>query len=256
MTDDNLRTSEPFTAVAPHYDLLMRDVPYAEWCQYLTRLWTKHSCLPTTLLDLACGTGTLSIMLARNGHQVTGVDISGAMLEQAKRKSRAAGLYISFLEQDLCELTVESAAYDGAICLFDSINNITAHDLLQSTFQRVADSLGPAGAGFIFDMNTEFAFREHMFDQESTDPHSPLHYQWRGEYNEQTRICEVTMDFEYTRHGMKKPFREVHRQRAYAIDDVTEMLSKAGFAQTYCYRSYTLRKPGPYSDRVHFVALT
>jgi len=232
----------------------MAGVPYRFWVEYLERLWDRHGLSPHVLLDLACGTGTLTRLLAQRGYQMTGVDIAPAMLEAARTQTQAQGLSIPFVQQDAAELNLPGQLFDGVICLFDSLNYILDPARLRQAFTRVFAHLQPGGS-FIFDVNTEYALAEGMFNQSCSRKDEPLHYRWRSRYNPQTQICTVNMHFSYDAGtGQRQPFQEVHRQRAYHKDDLVEWLRAAGFADVAVYGAYGIERPKKRSDRLFFVA--
>ena len=246
---------ESFGPVTPFYDALMVGVPYRAWMDYLARLWKRHGLAPKSVLDLACGTGTVSRLLAGRGLSVTGVDLSAGMLAVARARSEAAHLAIPFYEQDAAELELGEARFEAAICLFDSLNYILEAERVQSALGRVAAHLAPGGA-FIFDVNTEYALAEGMFNQSCTRKDEPLHYRWRSRYDPQTRLCTVRMNFSYDPgDGVRQPFTEVHRQRAYPKEDLTQWLRQAGFAEVFIYDAYSTDPPRKRSDRLFFYAV-
>lgn len=243
-----------FGPVTPHYDLLMAGVPYRFWTEYLERLWAQHGQAPSGVLDLACGTGTMSRLLAHRGYSLVGVDLSAGMLDAARQRSAAEGLAIPFFQQDAAELELGDARFDAVICLFDSLNYLLEAERLQAAFARVQAHLRPGGS-FVFDVNTEYALAEGMFNQSCTRRSDPLHYRWRSRYNLETRLCTVRMHFSYDDgSGERQLFTEVHRQRAYSKEDLTAWLRGAGFAEVSVYDAYTLSPPKKRSDRLFFYA--
>jgi ubiquinone/menaquinone biosynthesis C-methylase UbiE len=261
MLFDSLDDAEPgvvratqFTAVAPYYDELMSAVPYRFWLEYIERVWTRHELAPRRVLDLACGTGTMTRLLHAGGYDVAGVDISAGMLQIAERRTHAAGLSIPFYEQDAAELGLADARYDAVVCLFDSLNYILEPDRLRSAFQRIRGHLCDGGS-FLFDVNTQFALEQGMFDQSSTRKDEPLHYRWRSSYDPETRLCTVRMRFEYAPdEAPASVFHEVHVQRAYGKDELRQWLADAGFAKVTIYDAYSLRAARKRSDRLFFLA--
>ena len=244
-----------FGPVAPYYDALMAGVPYRFWVEYLERLWALHGRTPRAVLDLACGTGTVSRLLASRGYTVTGVDLSGGMLEVARRRTAEAGLPIPFHRQDAAELDLQPARFDAVVCLFDSLNYILEPSGLQAAFARVCAHLAPGGT-LIFDVNTEYALAEGMFNQSCMRLSEPLRYRWRSRYNAETRLCTVRMDFSYDPGtGARESFLEVHRQRAYGKDELTEWLRAAGFGEVTVYDAYTVDPPKKRSDRLFYFAV-
>src|SRR5687767_10383583 len=113
-----------FSAVAPYYDLLMRDVPYRGWVEYLHQLLEARGFNPHRILDLACGTGSVSEILAAQGFEVVGVDISGAMIERARQKAEGKGLSIDYHVEDAADLRIPGERFDLCVSFFDSLNYI------------------------------------------------------------------------------------------------------------------------------------
>ncbi len=245
----------PFGAVTPYYDALMAAVPYPLWVDYLERLWRRHGRTPRAVLDLACGTGTVSRLLARRGYRVVGSDLSGGMLDVARRRASDEGLTIPFFAQDAADLDTGGLRFDAVVCLFDSLNYILDAERLRSAFARVFRHLNPGGT-FIFDVNTEYALAEGMFSQSCTRRGEPLHYRWRSRYDPETRLCTVRMNFSFDPGGggPRQSFVEVHRQRGYPKDDLTAWLRAAGAGDVFVYDAYSTDPPKKRSDRLFFLA--
>jgi SAM-dependent methyltransferase len=256
--DSALMPSEDmaFGPVAAHYDALMAGVPYRFWVRYLGQLWDRHGLTPKTILDLACGTGTVSRLLTQAGFHVMGVDLSGAMLALAQREAACEALAIEFIEQDAAELDLGEMRFDAVISLFDSLNYLLDPERLRQAFARVCAHVNPGGS-FIFDLNTEYALAEGMFNQSCTRRGEPLHYRWRSRYNPETRLCTVAMRFSYDPGdgSERQIFHETHRQRAYDKDEIVLWLQEAGFTEVAVYDSYSLKPAKKYSDRLFYVAV-
>ncbi len=244
-----------FGPVTPFYDLLMAGVPYRFWMDYLEKVWKKHGQFPKTVLDLACGTGTVSRQLVSRGYVPTGVDLSAGMLEVARVRAAEAGVSVPFIQQDAAELELGETQFDAAICFFDSLNYILEAERVQSAFARVHAHLVPGGS-FFFDVNTEYALAEGMFNQSCTRRDEALHYRWRSRYDSGTRLCTIRMAFSYDDgSGERKPFSEVHRQRAYSKDELTLWLQNAGFTGVAIYDAYSLDPAKKRSDRLFYFAV-
>ncbi|CEK19989.1 class I SAM-dependent DNA methyltransferase [Chthonomonas calidirosea] len=243
-----------FQPLAPLYDTLMQGVPYEEWARYLQRLLQERQAHPKRALDLACGTGNVAEQLHAMGMEVVGVDISPAMIEEAKRKAAQRQLPIRYYVQDAAELDLPEAPFELCVSLFDSLNYIIEPKRLAQAFQRVANHLA-AGGLFIFDLNTEYALENRFFDQNNLGSDEPLLYDWRSTYFPEKRLCRVDMHFIWRApDGSQKVFEEVHWQYAYREQEVRAFLTQAGFDQIAVYHAYTLRPPAPYSDRLFYVA--
>lgn len=243
-----------FIAVASVYDHLMQTVPYAEWVTYLRRLLESRGARPRHILDLACGTGNVTELLAAAGYSMTGVDIAPGMIAEAQRKAAAKGQTIAYHVQDAALLDLPGERFDLCISLFDSLNYITEPAHLQRAFERVALHLTRSGL-FIFDLNSDLALREHFFDQSSMQEGDALRYDWRSAYFPETRLCRVHMKF-WVRDpdGLERYFEEDHWQYAYTNEEIKQMLTTAGFEDIHCYQAYTLRAVNRSADRIFYVA--
>jgi ubiquinone/menaquinone biosynthesis C-methylase UbiE len=244
-----------FVEVAPLYDMLMTGVPYAEWIVYLRNLLDERKARPRHVLDLACGTGNVSELLTQEGYKVTGVDIAPGMIAQARRKADLKGLAIDYHVQDAALLELPGQRFDLCVSLFDSLNYITDPARLQEAMTRVAAHLTRNGL-FIFDLNTEYALVNHFFDQNNLTSSDRLLYDWKSDFDPQTRLCRVQMNFRYrpAEDGAERVFEEVHWQFAYRTEEIIAMLENAGFDQITPYKAYSLRQPVRTSDRIFYVA--
>ncbi len=247
-------TEPQYTRLPEYYDELMQSVPYGFWIRYVFQLAARYRCHPRSVLDLACGTGSLTIRLAQMGYDVDGADLSPGMIAIARRRAQSAGLDLRFDVQDAATLQM-GRTYDLVISLYDSLNYITDEQALQACFRAVHNHLNPGGL-FIFDMNTAYAFSEGLFDQRGRGHDRVLLYDWRSRYDPQTGICEVDCLFR-VRPGPEQPveeFLERHIERAYPLPDLKRWLEQAGFDRVRAFNSYTTQAPSSRSDRVHFVA--
>ncbi|HET6384250.1 MAG TPA: class I SAM-dependent methyltransferase [Armatimonadota bacterium] len=251
-TKSSLDPAPSFTEIAPYYDELMKDVPYRFWARYVLTVADRFDCKPTRILDLACGTGAVTMLLAEQGFEMAGVDGSAEMLAIAREKAAASGRNISFIHADLRSYSAPGL-FDLVICLYDSLNNILNPGDLERTFKCVRESMAP-DALFVFDVNTDYALRANLFTQENRDPAIPIRYRWESHYDYPTRICTVNMDFWVTEGGRERAFSEVHRQRAYSRADLERMLDEAGITLLGAYDGLSFRPPLPRTDRMYCVA--
>jgi SAM-dependent methyltransferase len=243
-----------FTAIAPYYDDLMQGVPYRHWARYLERLLDEWNALPRRVLDLACGTGNVTEILAERGYEAVGVDISAPMIEEARRKAAQKNLPIEYHVQNAAQLDLPGPPFDLCVSLFDSLNYILEPEALARAMARVYAHLRQDGL-FIFDVNSVFALQNQFFDQENLSSREALRYDWRSEYDPETRICRVKMRFLLRQpDGADREFYETHLQYAYEEVELREMLVRAGFDRIESYHAYTLRPVAPATDRIFFVA--
>ena len=241
-----------FDEIAFLYDELMAGVPYRQWIEYLDRIMQKYDCVPRMILDLCCGTGSVSVRLAEEGYQVSGVDISPEMIQIARQKAEESGIYVDFHVQNAAKLRL-GKKFDLVVSLFDSLNYIIDASDLQQAFYRVSEHLEPGGL-FVFDMNTELALEIGLFNQNNYGTNMPVHYDWRSTYDKAIRICRIQMEFIYQQREGDKRIEVVHYQRAYGEEEVVEMLQTAGLEVLSVYNAYTLRKASKQNDRVFYVS--
>ncbi len=235
--------------MAPFYDELMRTVPYRMWADYYLLLLARQSIRPRRLLDVCCGTGTMCELLAAEGFEASGFDISEPMVAEARAKAAALGLSIRYEVQDAATLSM-GETYGAAFSFFDSLNYICEIDRLRAALGRIAAHIEPGGS-FVFDLNTAFAFEQRMFDQRDLRPRARLRYDWHGEWDSATRLIAVHMLF--WKDG--EEFEETHIQRAHTDEEVRSMLGDSGFVDVQAYHSYTLQRPRKTSDRVHYACV-
>jgi len=249
-------TMDSYIGFARMYDKLMTNVPYEKWGNYINDVLRKrlHETENPLVVDLACGTGTMTLFLANQGFDMIGIDISMDMLAEAQQKSYEAGHNILFLAQDMRKLDLFGTV-DAVVSVCDGINYILTPEHLTTVFQRVRLFLNPGGV-FIFDMNTEYKFKE-LLGQKSFEAktESGAAYEWDNHYDENTKINEYRVLF-YSQDNSEEsePFIEIHRQRAYDTDNVIEMLKNTGFNKVYAYHNYTDKPARIDSPRVTFIA--
>lgn len=236
-----------FGPLAPHYDLLMAQIPYDMWAGYLRLLFAQMDAAPEEILDVCCGTGTICELLAAEGFAMTGLDLSPGMIAAAKQKAAEKELDIDYHVADASDFNL-FRSFEAACSFFDSFNYIIEPERLASAFQCVARHLQP-GSPFIFDLNTAYAFEQRMFDQSDTRKKAVIQYDWKGDYDPESRIIRVQMTF---KKG-DEIFHECHVQRAHPQDEVVSFLKQAGFIEIAVFESYTLDPPRRKSDRVHYV---
>lgn len=247
MSDSEVQS---FTHVAPWYDAIMAGVPYEMWVRYLEEILSHFEYRAETVLDLACGTGKVSRLLAKKGYEVVGVDGSAGMIEEAR--DRTPDGQVEYVCQQMERLALDRR-FDLVVSLFDSLNYLTEPADLQECFRRVNDHLVPGGL-LIFDLNGMYAFEADLFTQESRGPRRRVEYTWRSSFNRETRLCHVFMEYRVKEGGRWREFQEVHVQRAYTVEEINAMLKNAGMEILAVYDGYTLEPVRPKSDRVFWVA--
>lgn len=241
-----------FDEIAFLYDELMVGVPYRAWFGYVQHILDRFGCRPHAVLDLCCGTGSLSLLLAEEGYQVSGVDVSPNMIALAECKAEESGFHIDYRVQSASSLHL-GRRFDLVVSVFDSLNYVLESSALQEVFHGVSEHLQPGGL-FIFDMNTELALAGGLFDQGNVGGEGPIRYDWYSSYDPAGRICSIQMNFLYRAGGSDRRVEVVHYQRAYDEEEIVEMLNTSGLEICAVYHAYTFRKATKRSDRIFFVA--
>ncbi len=233
------------------YDRLMEDVDYGQWATYIENIFQREGISPNNLLELACGTGNITIPMAKRGYQVMGVDISEDMLMVAKEKALAQGINILFVQQNMCQLELNST-YDGVICCCDGINYIVETEALITLFKGVYRYLSPGGI-FVFDISTSYKLKQILGNNTFGENLNDLCYLWENDFDEQTQNIDMNLTFfiQEGRHFCK--FEELHRQRAYEVEDLKKILQGTGFNRIQCFDGFSWQEPAKESERVFFV---
>ncbi|MCL2361338.1 MAG: class I SAM-dependent methyltransferase [Defluviitaleaceae bacterium] len=236
-----------YSGFAYMYDVLMKDVPYDAWACYIDRVLQRHlsESKGHIVVDLACGTGNITFPLAGMGWDMIGVDISVDMLSQAQAKGNG----VLFLCQDMRELDLYGTV-DGIICACDGFNYILKEAELAALFKRIRMFLNPGGV-LIFDMNTEYKFKELLGDKSFVGKGDGASYVWNNSYNPDTGINMYHVEFN---PANGRPFEEVHYQRGYSVETICELLKDAGFGTVDVKDGYTDVVPGENCPRVVYIA--
>ncbi len=217
---------EPYTCLSQVYDVLMKNIPYKRWLAFIESKWEKAK--PSLVLDLACGTGTLSVMLAKKGYEVIGCDLSAEMLAVANEKAKKNNTDILFLQQDIRSFELYGTV-DAIICACDSLNYILEEDELLKIFQLVKNYLNPGGL-FIFDMKTKYTYERLMSSNSFGYTKQNMACVWENQYDPDSRINDYRVNI-FLKHGkLYGRYEEIHHQRAYDTDEVLSLLSKAGLS--------------------------
>ncbi|MBS5399332.1 MAG: methyltransferase domain-containing protein [Lachnospiraceae bacterium] len=261
---------EAYTSFASVYDTFMDNVPYGEWGGYIYTLLCRYGVKSGIILDLGCGTGTITEILAGYGYDMIGVDNSEDMLELAMEKRIASGHDILYLLQDMREFELYGTVR-AVVSVCDSVNYITEPEELAGVFRLVNNYLDPGGI-FIFDFNTEYKYREVMGDCTIAEDRGPCSFIWDNCYYEEERINEYDLTL-FIREGtapgqnegaeeddteengaLYRKYTETHFQRGYTLEEIRELLSSAGLIFQAAYDMDTREAAGEKSERVCVIA--
>jgi len=229
------------------YDLLMTDVPYAKIAEIIDLKLKKHQIKNNLILDLACGTGSLTKELSEKGYDMIGADSSYEMLEKAREKNPG----ILLLNQSMENFELYGTV--GAIvCSLDSINYILDDEDLNKTFKNCNNYLEPGGI-FIFDINTEHKFKNILADNIFTYDSDEIFYAWENNYSEKEKLCDFYLTFFVKEKENYSKFCEVHTERVYSEKEIERALKNNGFKVLEKLDDFTGNKSHKKSERIMYV---
>ena len=237
--------------LAASYDRLTNDVDYGAIVTFYHQILEREGVKPRTAVDLACGTGSVALLLAQKGYAVTGVDMSEEMLTVAFQRAMEQERQPMFVCQMLQQLHLPRGV-DLAVCALDGLDYILNPDDCRMAIARVYKALNPGGI-FIFDVNTPEKLRA-MDGQVFLDEDDDVYCVWRGEFDEETNICSYGMDL-FQREGevWHRSFEE-HREYAYTREQLTQYLKDAGFTHIRVYADRLFEDPREGEQRIYFKA--
>ena len=240
-----------YEALAASYDRLTNDVDYEATVDFYYEILKQEGLRPRTAVDLACGTGSVTAILAQKGLQTIGVDMSEDMLTVASQKAGDIHPAPWFICQPLQELRLPRAV-DLAVCALDSLDYITDPEDCQEAIRRVYKYLNPGGI-FIFDVNTPEKLRA-MDDQVFLDEDENVYCVWQGEFDEETNICSYAMDLFQRRGDLWERSFEEHCEYAYSAEQLVGSLKAAGFTHIRVYGDRRLEAPAEGEQRIYIKA--
>ncbi|MES9736804.1 class I SAM-dependent DNA methyltransferase [Peribacillus frigoritolerans] len=211
------------------YDELMKDAPYEKWLMILTAKLEQYGVGGRKVLDLACGTGEMTVELAQHGFEVTGVDLSDEMLLVANEKAVKLGLSIPLFQQNMAEL--EGLGQFDCVTIFcDSLNYLRDEEDIVKTFSRVHEHLKDGGL-FMFDIHSLYKMEEIFSDHTFAVNGEEVSYIWDCFPGEEPYSVEHDLSF-FVRDdesGLYDRFDELHYQRTYPVEQYKKWLEQAGF---------------------------
>ena len=233
------------------YDRLTNDVDYEKIVAFYHAILEQEQVNPRSAVDLACGTGSVALLLAEEGLRVVGVDLSEEMLTVAAQRAQEADVFVQYTCQPLQEMRLPRGV-DLAVCALDGLDYILDPADCAEAIRRVYKALNPGGI-FIFDVNTPEKLRA-MDGQVFLDEDDDVYCVWRGEFEEQTNICSYGMDLFQRRGEIWERSFEEHREYAYTRQQLTQFLKDAGFTHIRVYADGLLEAPRAGEQRIYFSA--
>lgn len=244
---------EAYTGFAAVYDTFMDDIPYGEWCEYLTGLLKEYGIEDGLVLDLGCGTGSLTELLSGQGYDMIGVDCSGEMLELAMDKKFRSGKDILYLCQDMREFELYGTVR-AVVSICDCMNYMTKPEDLVKVLKLVNNYLDPRGV-FIFDLNTEYKYSVLMGDSTIAEDREDSGFIWDNQYEPEEKINIYDLSIFVREKGdLYRKYHETHCQRAYSLEEIMEAIEESGMEFVAAYDAFTRDAPKADSERIYVIA--
>ena len=219
--------TEQYAILASYYDRIMEDIDYEAWCDFYEACFSENGITPKKILDLACGTGSITVPLAKRGYALTGIDLSAEMLALAQEKCDEAKVRIRLSEQNIA-LFQAGSGFDAIICSFDGVNYLTSPRNVASCFACVSETLSDDGV-FIFDVSSPYKYENILADNAFVYEYDDLFLSWQNYFDKKSGLCDFYLTFFVkTEDGSWKRFDETQCQRKYTPARLEQMLNEAG----------------------------
>lgn len=245
---------DAYTSFASVYDTFMDNIPYEEWAEYLIGLLKEYGIHDGLALDLGCGTGSMTELLAAAGYDMIGIDNSEEMLDIAMEKRAKSGHDILYLLQDMREFELYGTV-KAVVSICDSINYITEEEDLLEAFRLVNNYLDPKGV-FIFDFNTVYKYREVMGNQTIAEDREDCSFIWDNYYYEDEGVneYELSLFIKEKDSDLYRKYQETHFQKAYELETIRGLIEQSGLEYMTAYDAFTKNAPTGVSERIYVVA--
>lgn len=247
-----MKSYEAYGDFAKVYDMFMDNVDYEAWSGYLKERLKEYGIIDGLVLELGCGTGTMTELLAESGYDMIGVDNSEEMLAEAMEKKVESGHDILYLLQDMQEFELYGTVR-AIISVCDCMNYLTEEEDFLTVLRLANNYLDPGGI-FIFDVNTVYKYQEIMGDDTIAENREDGSFIWENSYDPETGINVYELALFLPREdGLYEKVEEVHYQRAYPEKKIREMIAESGLELLQVYDAYTLDLPREDSERLTFI---
>ena len=245
---------DAYTSFASVYDTFMDNIPYQEWAEYLVALLKEYGISDGLVLDLGCGTGNMTELLATAGYDMIGVDNAEEMLEIAMEKREKSGHDILYLLQDMREFELYGTV-KAVVSICDSINYITEEEDLLEVFRLANNYLDPKGI-FIFDFNTIYKYHEVLGNQTIAEDREDCSFIWDNYYYEDEQIneYELSLFIKEQDSDLYRKYQEMHYQKAYDLETMKGLVEQSGLEYITAYDAFTRISPTEKSDRIYVIA--
>ena len=229
-----------------------QEIDYRAFLDFYEQVFVRCGVQPELVLDLACGTGNITLAMAEEGYDMIGIDLSPQMLQIAMDKARAKDLDILFLQQDMTDFELYGTV-DAVICALDGVNYIGKPKKLQRMFHWVRNYLNPGGI-MIFDMNSGYKLKHLLADRSFVYEDEDAYCVWNNEYDDEKKMALFDLNlFIREKDGRYTRFDEEQKEYAYAIDQLREIAEKAGLKVEGVYGDLSFLPPEETAERIFFV---
>lgn len=246
-----------YDLLAPIYDSINADIDYVEWADFIEKIISRNfkGERADLVLDLGCGTGSMTLELARRGYDMTGVDYSCEMLDIARSRAVDEGLSerMLWLCQDMTEFELYGTV-DVTVSCLDSLNHLTKSGDLERCFKLVHNYLNPDGL-FIFDINGKYKFENIYADNSYVIEEDGSFCVWQNYYDEKTKLCDFYITLFKEEHGGRyQRYDEVQTERMYTLRTVKSLLGKCGFELIGVYSDFDFTEGTDNDERLYVAA--
>ncbi len=242
-----------YDALAEVYDLFADDFDHPRWADYYRALLARAGVTARSIVDAGCGTGLMTVELARDGARVIGVDASEEMLRTAAERLRREGVRATLVRQDMCRLEVPRRV-DAVICACDGVNCLLTQARVRAFFRAAHAAIRPGGA-LAFDISSRYKLETLMGDAFFGEERDEAAYLWENHFDAQRRLLRMDITF-FVREadGRYRRFCETQVQRAHTAEEIAAWLAAEGFEGVEAFGDRTFEAPGKEEKRIHFLA--
>ncbi len=244
---------DQYTVLAPFYDRLNKETDYRGILAFTKTVLQQHGLSQDAmLLDLACGTGKLTNLFAKEGYDMIGADLSPDMLAEAQSAAAEEGVFPLYLCQDMRALDLYGTV-DAAYCYLDSLNYLSSEADLSAVFSRLYHFIAPNGI-FIFDVNTAYRFREVYGQNTFVYDEDDLFCVWQNFFDEKTGFCDFDLTF-FVKDGKKgyRRMEESQRERLFTREAILKAIGDNGFTLEAVYGGLDFTSPTDTSEKHYYV---
>ncbi len=245
---------ESFEKISPYYDRIMRTVDYVRWIKYIETLFFIKGRKPKKILDIACGTGSPTLLLRQRGYDIVGFDIARGMIIEFRKKQQESGTLIPSFVGDVRDIPLQSESFDAVISIFDSLNNLHSRKELLKAFYEVRRVLRKPGA-FVFDLNTKYVLEKQWDNKIRVEKNDDSVSIWESSFKNNISTLKLTI-FIKDKNGQYTRLDNTFKERGYNRKEVETALKTAGFSRVESFEHLTFNAPQKDAWRITYLAQT